>query len=79
LAKARNSIQVEREGDSTEMNESDLHDSKQDGPRISTEDAIVMSDEFEKTADQFVYSKVDHSRIQSRTMAIRYRKMQNHR
>jgi hypothetical protein len=48
LAKARNAIRVEREGDSNEIGESDLHNSKQDGAKISIEDAIVISDEFEK-------------------------------
>jgi hypothetical protein len=30
------------------MDEDDSHDSKQGGPRISIEDGIVISDEFEK-------------------------------
>jgi hypothetical protein len=46
LANPRNSIWVEREGDSNEMDESDLHDSKQDDANISIEDAIVISVEF---------------------------------
>jgi hypothetical protein len=48
VAKAQNPIRFEREGDSNEIDESDLHDSKQDGSRISIDDAIGISDQFEK-------------------------------
>jgi hypothetical protein len=47
-AKARHSTRAKRDGDSNEIDESDPQDPKQDGPRISTEDGIVTSDEVEK-------------------------------
>jgi hypothetical protein len=48
FAKARNSIRVEHEGDSNEIDESDLPNSKQNDPRTSIEDQIMISDEPEK-------------------------------
>jgi hypothetical protein len=47
-AKARDSIRAKRDSDSNEIDESDPHNAKQDGPRISIEDGIVIFDEFEK-------------------------------
>jgi hypothetical protein len=47
-AKAQDSTRIKRDGDSDEIDESDLHNRKQDGPRISVEDRIVILSEFEK-------------------------------
>jgi hypothetical protein len=47
-AKARDSTRAIRGGGSNEIDENDLHDSKQDGPRISMEDGIMILDDFEK-------------------------------
>jgi hypothetical protein len=48
VAKARDSTRVKRDGNSNGIDESDSQNAKQYGPRISTEDGIVIADEFEK-------------------------------
>jgi hypothetical protein len=48
LEKARGSTRAKSDGDSNEIDESDSHHGKQHDPRISIDDAVVISDEFAK-------------------------------